>query len=362
MQASAFASRRHTDRDRAAPAPVPGFAAGARRLGADDPPQARRRRPTRCATPCRTTRDAHGPEGPGERAHLGRQPPRVLRRWRDVLAREQPPRRGARLARAQPQPAGIRRQRPAAVGAGHHPRDRRCGRASARRGRGADGPSCSGTPWAVRWRCSSPMPTPSGCSASSTATARPHRAGSTGAACSCRCCRPYFPTWPASPTSSWRRSSTRRTCSSGRRLASTLRGLWPDAHRNLRSMGRTLPVGSMLMAHGPAPRGRAHRGGRHAPPPGLGLLRPDRESRHGPGVRRAHGHRHRVGSRWATPGCCRAPRARATSCGISGAAGTSSPTCSPVARILLAADGSEPEPAVHHMAGGATAAPIHLLR
>ena len=34
----------------------------------------------------------------------------------------------------------------------------------------------------------------------------------------------------------------------GRRLASTLRGLWPDACRNLRSMGRTLPVGSMLMA------------------------------------------------------------------------------------------------------------------
>jgi pimeloyl-ACP methyl ester carboxylesterase len=32
----------------------------------------------------------------------------------------------------------------------------------------------------------------------------------------------------------------------GRRLA-TLRGLWPDASRNLRSMGRTLPVGSMLM-------------------------------------------------------------------------------------------------------------------
>jgi pimeloyl-ACP methyl ester carboxylesterase len=34
----------------------------------------------------------------------------------------------------------------------------------------------------------------------------------------------------------------------GRRLASTLRGLWPDARRNIRSMGRTLPVGSMLMA------------------------------------------------------------------------------------------------------------------
>jgi len=34
----------------------------------------------------------------------------------------------------------------------------------------------------------------------------------------------------------------------GRRLAATLWGLWPDARRNLRSMGRTLPVGSMLMA------------------------------------------------------------------------------------------------------------------
>jgi pimeloyl-ACP methyl ester carboxylesterase len=34
----------------------------------------------------------------------------------------------------------------------------------------------------------------------------------------------------------------------GRRLAATLRGLWPDARRNLRSMSRTLPVGSMLMA------------------------------------------------------------------------------------------------------------------
>ena len=34
----------------------------------------------------------------------------------------------------------------------------------------------------------------------------------------------------------------------GRRLSSTMRGLWPDARRNLRSMGRTLPVGAMLMA------------------------------------------------------------------------------------------------------------------
>ncbi|HTT86134.1 MAG TPA: alpha/beta fold hydrolase [Acidimicrobiales bacterium] len=34
----------------------------------------------------------------------------------------------------------------------------------------------------------------------------------------------------------------------GRRLPSTLRGLWPDASRNLRAMGRTLPVGSMIMS------------------------------------------------------------------------------------------------------------------
>lgn len=34
----------------------------------------------------------------------------------------------------------------------------------------------------------------------------------------------------------------------GRRFPSTVRGLWPDASRNLRTMGRTLPVGSMLMA------------------------------------------------------------------------------------------------------------------
>jgi pimeloyl-ACP methyl ester carboxylesterase len=33
----------------------------------------------------------------------------------------------------------------------------------------------------------------------------------------------------------------------GRRLPSTLRGLWPDASRNFRTMGRTLPVGSMIM-------------------------------------------------------------------------------------------------------------------
>jgi hypothetical protein len=30
-------------------------------------------------------------------------------------------------------------------------------------------------------------------------------------------------------------------------LPSTLRGLWPDASRNLRTMGRSLPVGSMIM-------------------------------------------------------------------------------------------------------------------
>jgi pimeloyl-ACP methyl ester carboxylesterase len=34
----------------------------------------------------------------------------------------------------------------------------------------------------------------------------------------------------------------------GRRLSSTMRGLWPDARRNIRSMGRTLPVGAMLMS------------------------------------------------------------------------------------------------------------------
>lgn len=33
----------------------------------------------------------------------------------------------------------------------------------------------------------------------------------------------------------------------GRRLSSTMRGLWPDARRNIRAMGRTLPVGAMLM-------------------------------------------------------------------------------------------------------------------
>jgi pimeloyl-ACP methyl ester carboxylesterase len=34
----------------------------------------------------------------------------------------------------------------------------------------------------------------------------------------------------------------------GRRLSSTLRGMWPDARRNMRAVGRTLPVGAMLMS------------------------------------------------------------------------------------------------------------------
>jgi pimeloyl-ACP methyl ester carboxylesterase len=34
----------------------------------------------------------------------------------------------------------------------------------------------------------------------------------------------------------------------GRRLSSTMRGLWPDTHRNLRSFGGIMPVGSMLMS------------------------------------------------------------------------------------------------------------------
>jgi pimeloyl-ACP methyl ester carboxylesterase len=34
----------------------------------------------------------------------------------------------------------------------------------------------------------------------------------------------------------------------GRRLSSTVRGLWPDAQQNFRTIGRILPVGSMLMA------------------------------------------------------------------------------------------------------------------
>jgi pimeloyl-ACP methyl ester carboxylesterase len=34
----------------------------------------------------------------------------------------------------------------------------------------------------------------------------------------------------------------------GRRLSSTVRGLWPDARLNLREIGKVLPVGSMLMS------------------------------------------------------------------------------------------------------------------
>ena len=34
----------------------------------------------------------------------------------------------------------------------------------------------------------------------------------------------------------------------GRRLSSTMRGLWPDTQRNLRSFGGIMPVGSMLMS------------------------------------------------------------------------------------------------------------------
>lgn len=34
----------------------------------------------------------------------------------------------------------------------------------------------------------------------------------------------------------------------GRRLSSTMRGLWPDARQNLREFGKVLPVGSMLMS------------------------------------------------------------------------------------------------------------------
>ncbi|MHB1503710.1 MAG: alpha/beta fold hydrolase [Acidimicrobiales bacterium] len=34
----------------------------------------------------------------------------------------------------------------------------------------------------------------------------------------------------------------------GRRIASTMRGMWPDARRNIRTLGRTLPVGAMLFA------------------------------------------------------------------------------------------------------------------
>ncbi|MFZ0666169.1 MAG: alpha/beta hydrolase [Acidimicrobiales bacterium] len=34
----------------------------------------------------------------------------------------------------------------------------------------------------------------------------------------------------------------------GRRLSSTMRGLWPDAQLNMRALGKVLPVGSMLMS------------------------------------------------------------------------------------------------------------------
>jgi pimeloyl-ACP methyl ester carboxylesterase len=34
----------------------------------------------------------------------------------------------------------------------------------------------------------------------------------------------------------------------GRRLSSTMRGLWPDAQQNMRAFGKVLPVGSMLMS------------------------------------------------------------------------------------------------------------------
>ena len=51
-------------------------------------------------------------------AGLGRQHPRLLRRRRHVLARERAPGRAAGLACHQPEPAGLRRQRPARM-AGH---------------------------------------------------------------------------------------------------------------------------------------------------------------------------------------------------------------------------------------------------
>ena len=171
--------------------------------------------------------------GSWQPADLGREHPRVFRRRDDVLAREREPRREARVACYQPDPARIRRERSAPLAAGdasarsptRSVASWTISRSSVR--------CCSATRWAAPWRSGSPTPIPIVSSGSSTATAQRLLSGSTGTARSSRSSRRYC---------RGRRISIDLTLSVvfdspdlliGRRLSSTMRGLWPDAQQNL---------------------------------------------------------------------------------------------------------------------------------
>ncbi len=218
MQAPALPSRRHTDRDRAAPAPVPGPALGSRRSvrmiphklvvdgrrvryalsDNDGRLRPRRARAASPSGPSTSTGTSPAVACTGERAATWPRP--------SAGGCSTPACRDSRAATPCPGNGSPSRRSPTWSAT--------CSTRSER-----SGPSSSGTPWAGPWPCSSPTPIPSGSSASSTATAPPPRDGSTDAACSCRCSLRSFPTWRAWPTSSWPPSSTHRTCSSD--------GAWP---------------------------------------------------------------------------------------------------------------------------------------
>ena len=109
----------------------------------------------------RRVRQRRGPRSrrPGLPADLGRQHPRLLRRRRHVLAGERPSGRTARLARHQPQPARVRRQRSARLA---RRVDRDAGQPDHGRPAARWRPArswCSATPWAARSPSSSPTTT-----------------------------------------------------------------------------------------------------------------------------------------------------------------------------------------------------------
>ena len=294
--------------------------------GAHDRPQARGRREA-CAL--RHLRQHPRPRSgrARERAHLGGQPPWLFRGRGDVLEREQQSGRGPGLARAQSQPSGIRRQRSPAVGACDHGGDRRRRRAPARPGRCAAGGSARALHGRGRRRAVRRCP-----SRADPRRRVPRRGGHTGLEAPARIDR--VAAGPRAPRHGGR-GRPPRGCRTGharpaRGSTARLDGPGSVARRPAQPAlhGTHLAGGVDAHVHRPPSRGRAHRRPRHPHPSGVGVLRPDRQPRHGPRNSPTSPAPTSCGYPEAIPGCSRAPRVRPTSCATSGGAGNSSPMCS----------------------------------
>ena len=103
------------------------------------------------------------------------------------------------------------------------------------------------------------------------------------------------------------------------RMFSTVRSVLPDVRRNIRTVGQTLPIGSLLMSIDQRGRDPCTGGTADAHPQRVGLLRPRHPRVGGPGVRRGR----------VAPRCSGCPAATAGCWPVRRDSPTSSPTSPP---------------------------------